>query len=61
MSDDKVNSEQYEKAIPACCKFHTAKEHYEYMLLCWGLCAAIENNEPMLCGECEFATRKGEG
>jgi len=54
------DEEKYEKAIPACCKWQRFIEHYEYMLLCWGLCAAIENNEPMLCGECEFATRKDD-
>jgi hypothetical protein len=61
MSDDKVNSEQYEKAIPACCKFRTMREHYEILMLCWGVLAAIQDGVSMNCGECEFATRKDEG
>jgi len=54
------DAEQYEKAIPDCCVFRTAREHFDNLLLCWGLLAAIERGEPMLCGECEFATRKTE-
>ena len=55
-----VNEKQYEAAIPACCKYQTAKQHRDIIDLCWGLLGAIEDGKPMDCGECEFATRKAE-
>jgi len=55
-----ITNEQYQAAIPECCRFQTAREHHDYLFWRWGLCAAIEDNVPMKCGECEFATRKIE-
>ena len=52
--------EQYEKAIPACCKFQTAKEHYEIIMLCWSVLAMIQDGRKIDCDKCEFATRKVE-
>ena len=53
-----ISEDQYEKAIPACCKYQTAKQHRDILALCWGLLGAIEDGKPMDCGECEFAIRK---
>lgn len=53
-----LDVDKYQKAIPDCCQFRTTREHYEKLFMCWGALSAMERNEPMLCGECEFATRK---
>ena len=53
-------TEQYEKAIPAYCRYQTAREHFEYLCWCWGLQVAIQDAKPMECGECELATRRNE-
>ena len=53
-----ISEDQYEKAIPACCKYQKAKQHRDILALCWGLLGAIEDGKPMDCGECEFAIRK---
>jgi hypothetical protein len=48
------NHEEYQKAIPKCCKYQTVEEHANYMLLCWGLLSAIKHNEEMDCGTCDL-------
>ena len=55
---NKITYEQYQATIPDCCKFQTVDEHYGYLYWCWGLLSAINEQEPMDCGMCEFATRK---
>jgi len=55
-----LDVDKYQKAIPDCCVFQTIEEHFKYLLMCWGVLSAIERNEPMLCWECGFATRKIE-
>lgn len=48
----------YQAAIPGCCEFQTVEEHAQVLMLCWGLLAAMNNNEKMDCSGCEYATRK---
>ena len=55
-----IDVNKYQKAIPACFKYQTAKQHRDILALCWGLLGAIEDGKPMDCGECEFAIRKEE-
>jgi len=54
----KITKEQYQAAIPECCRFQTAQEHCDVLFWCWGLISAIERGKPMTCGTCEFADRK---
>jgi len=51
-------NEQYEAAIPDCCRFRTAEDHYGYLLWCWGLLSAMRDGRKMECGQCEYADRK---
>lgn len=61
-----IDVDKYQKAIPDCCVFRTTQEHFDHLLMCWGVLFAMERDEPnlktrpLLCGECEFATRKIE-
>lgn len=53
-----VTHQQYQDGIPNCCALRTNNEHFEVLGWCWGLLSAIENNRPMDCSDCEFATKK---
>ena len=55
-----LDVDKYQKAIPDCCVFRTTREHFDHLMMCWGVLSAMERDELMLCGECEFATRKTE-
>lgn len=52
-----VTEESYAAAIPACCHYQGLQEHIDGLMLCWGLCVAIEEDRPMNCSGCELATR----
>jgi len=53
----KITKEQYQAAIPECCRFQTVSDHFDYLWWCWGLICSIEDGKPMNCGTCEFADR----
>lgn len=57
MGQNSLTPEEYEKAIPECCSLKTYDEHADYLMLCWGLVSAINNNREMNCGICEYAKK----
>ena len=51
----KITAEEYQAAIPDCCKLRTFEEHAEILMLCWGITKQIETgSEQTTCGMCEF-------
>lgn len=56
-----VSPEEYEQSIPTCCALRTFDEHANYLMLCWGLVAAVKEDRLLNCGECEYATRRSTG
>jgi hypothetical protein len=53
----KYQKADYEAAIPKCCGAgKTWDEHWENLMLCWGLLNCMEENKPTdtLCKDCEF-------
>lgn len=54
----KVTEETYAAAIPACCAIQGLQAHKEEMMLCWGLCVAIEEDRAMDCSGCDLNTRQ---
>lgn len=54
---NKITTEQYEAAIPACCALQTVQEHVDERMLCWTLVSAVQRGQEVDCGDCELATR----
>jgi len=51
----KVSAEEYQAAIPGCCRLRTFEEHAEVIMLCWGLTSRILSGYPeRSCGMCEY-------
>ena len=51
----RITAEEYQAAIPGCCRLRTFEEHAEVIMLCWGLTSRIQNRSPKSpCGMCEF-------
>jgi len=50
---NQYSEKDYESAIPKCCRLTTLRQHMD-ILLCWSLCASIQQNSPIVCGWCEF-------
>lgn len=56
-----ITREQYVAAIPKCCAHQTMEAH-ESIMLCGGLVAAMEHEEPMNCDGCpDNTTEVGAG
>jgi hypothetical protein len=53
-----VTKQQYQEAIPDCCKLRTYEQHKEYLMFCWGLVSSIQQKKPLKCGICEFNMEK---
>lgn len=53
----KVTEESYAASIPACCAIQGLQAHKDELMLCWGLCAAIEADRPMDCSGCDLNTQ----
>lgn len=50
-----VTQEQYQAAIPGCCRLRTFEEHAEIIMLCWGLTRQIQTRSAKSpCGMCEY-------
>jgi hypothetical protein len=52
-----LTPENYQKQIPAWCKYRTVQEHMDGLLLCWGITLHMEKGEPMTldyCRGCEL-------
>ena len=50
-----VTPEQYQDAIPGCCRLRTVEDHAEVIMFCWGLLNQLKLKIPSrVCGMCEF-------
>ncbi len=52
-----ISPEEYEKAIPKDCEFQTYDQHFEQLLLCYGLMSSINRGVAHNCGICEFSKK----
>lgn len=51
----KFSPEEYQAAIPGCCRLRTFKEHAEEIMFCWGITVQIESGSKVTpCGMCEY-------
>ena len=53
----KFSAEEYQAAIPGCCRLRTFEEHAEVIMLCWSITSCIQRgNERLMspCGMCEY-------
>lgn len=51
----KFSPEEYQAAIPGCCRLRTFQEHAEVLMLCWGITSQLQNGtKETPCGMCEF-------
>ena len=48
-----MDKEEYQKAIPKCCRHKTAEEHLDVMMLCWGITAGfVQEKGESYCKDC---------
>jgi len=48
-----MTKEEYQKAIPKCCRHKTTEEHHNAMLLCWGITAGfVQKQGELYCRDC---------
>ena len=52
-----IGLDEYAAAIPECCEYQGIEAHVTGLMLCWGLCAAIEAKRKMDCTGCDLAAR----
>lgn len=51
----KFSPEEYQAAIPGCCRLRTFEAHAEEILFCWGIASQIESGTKVTpCGMCEY-------
>lgn len=50
----KSYKEQYESLIPSWCCLKTLEEHYDHLLLCWGIAADVSDGKTDIERSCQF-------
>lgn len=51
----KFSPEEYQAAIPGCCRLRTFEEHAEVIWFCWGIISQIASGSKITpCGMCEY-------